>query len=122
MGKMLSEDTRKRLIQAYESGMKVKDIACYFSVDCSTVYRMVNLKRTTGSLKPRTDRCGRPPLLTDENIREIDRLIEEQNDITIREINEKLNLPVSDETIRRAVVKLGYRFKKNDKRLRKRKS
>ena len=122
MGKMLSEDTRNRLIQAYESGIKVKDIAQFFSVNPSTVYRMKKLKHTTGSLKPRTDRCGRTPLLTDENIREIDRLIEERNDITIHEINEKLQLPVSDETVRRAVIKLGYRVKKNDKRLRKRTS
>ena len=102
--------------------MKVKDIACFFSVRPSTVYRMAKLKRTTGSLKPRTDRCGRTPLLSDEDIREIDRLIKEQNDITIHEINKKLQLSVSDETVRRAVVKLGYRVKKNDKRLRKRTS
>ena len=39
-------------------------------------------------------------------------MIEEQNDITIHEITEKLKLTVSDETVRRAVIKMGYVYKK----------
>lgn len=35
-----------------------------------------------------------------------------QSDITINEINEKLQLSVSDETVCKSVLKLGYIYKK----------
>ena len=112
MGKMLSMDTRERLMQAYESGKKAEEIAHYYDVHVSTIRRIAKLKKETGTVKPLTERCGRKALLSEENIRDIDRLIEEQNDITVHEIRVKLNLPVSDETVRRAVVRLGHRYKK----------
>lgn len=42
----------------------------------------------------------------------IDRLIQSQSDITIHETRKKLQLQVSDEIIRKAVLKLGYVYKK----------
>lgn len=35
-----------------------------------------------------------------------------QPDITINEIIEKLSLKVTNETVRKAVIKMGYRYKK----------
>ena len=50
--------------------------------------------------------------LTPEDDEKIKKLIDENNDITIREINERLGFEVNDETVRLHVVKLGYRYKK----------
>ena len=50
--------------------------------------------------------------LTPEDDEKIKKLIDENNDITIREINERLGFKVNDETVRLHVVKLGYRYKK----------
>ena len=43
---------------------------------------------------------------------DIKNAINEQPDITIHEITEKLALPVSEETVRREVVKMGFVYKK----------
>ena len=50
--------------------------------------------------------------ITSEDEEHIRELIEKNNDITIHEINEILNLGVCDETVRKYVVKMGFRYKK----------
>ena len=55
--------------------------------------------------------CGKSAL-SQNDIRNIDQLIQQQPDITIHEIMEKLQLHVSDETVRKAILKLGYVYKK----------
>ncbi len=63
-------------------------------------------------METRVSLRGRKPALSQTDIHNIDRLIQEQSDITIHEIREKLQLQVSDETVRKAVLKLGYVYKK----------
>lgn len=68
--------------------------------------------RETGSVETRTSLRGRKPVLTQKDLQNIDLLIQNQPDITINEIIEKLQLHVSDETVRKAILKLGYVYKK----------
>nr|WP_325225242.1 hypothetical protein [uncultured Oscillibacter sp.] len=68
--------------------------------------------KKTGSVKLQTSQRGRKPALTEEDLQEIDQLIMAQPDITIDEIIEKQGLSVSDETVRKAVIGLGYVYKK----------
>ena len=68
--------------------------------------------RETGSVETRTSQRGRKPALSQNDIQNIDRLIQQQPDITINEVLEKLQLHVSDETVRKAILKLGYVYKK----------
>ena len=68
--------------------------------------------RETGSVETRTSLRGRKPSLSPEDIQNIDQLIQQQSDITIHEIVDRLQLRVSDETVRKAVLKLGYVYKK----------
>lgn len=109
---MLTNEERERLVKTYETIWNAEKVAKIFDVSVRTVYRLVNQKRESGSVAVRTSLCGRKPSLTEEDISMIDSLIKEQPDITIREINEKLGRKVSDETVRQAVIKLGYRYKK----------
>ena len=51
-------------------------------------------------------------MITPEDEEHIKELIEKNNDITIHEINEILNLGVCDEAVRKRVVKMGFRYKK----------
>ena len=55
--------------------------------------------------------CGKSAL-SQNDFQNIDQLIQQQPDITIHEIMEKLQLHVSDETVRKAILKLGYVYKK----------
>ena len=69
--------------------------------------------RETGSVKTRTSQRGRKHALTPEDLQNIDRVVQQEPDITIDEIIDKLGLHVCNETIRKAVIKPGYSYKKN---------
>lgn len=76
-----------------------KGIAECFSVNTSTVYRLEKRMRETGSIETRVFQRGRKCFLKQTDIENINDLIKAQPDITIHEINEKLQLSVSDETV-----------------------
>ena len=109
---MLQNEARELLIKAWNKTHNAKETAECFSVNPSTVYRLEKRMRETGTVETRVSQRGRKPALSETDIQNIDRLIKAQPDITIREIQEKLQLPVSDETVRKAVIKLGYVYKK----------
>ena len=94
---MLHDETRKLLIEAWNKTHNAKEIAECFSVNTSTVYRLEKQMRetATGQLKSN-----------------IDRVVQQEPDITIDEIIDKLGLHVCNETVRKAVIKLGYSYKK----------
>lgn len=109
---MLHKETRVLLLKTIENGTKVTDAAKAYCVDRSTVYRLVRQMKETGSIEPKTYLRGRKPSLSEEDLQNIDNLLGEHCDLTIGEIKETLNLPVCEETIRKAVLKLGYVYKK----------
>ena len=109
---MLNKEERELLIKTYEKTQDARLTAEIFSVHRSRVYAIVKQFRETGSVEVRTSQCGRKRKLTPEDDEKIKKLIDENNDITIREINERLGFKVNDETVRLHVVKLGYRYKK----------
>ena len=109
---MLHNEARKLLVEAYEQTHDVQTVAKCFQVSTSTVYRLSGQMKKTVSVDLQTSQRGRKPALTDKDLREIDQLIKAQPDITINEIIEKQGLSVSNETVRKAVIRLGYVYKK----------
>lgn len=109
---MLHNEARELLVKAYEKTGNAKEVAECFSVDISTVYRLNRQKKATGSVKLRTNERGRKPSLSLEDLLNIDKAVQEQPDITIDEIIEKFDLHVTNETVRKAVIKMGYVYKK----------
>ncbi len=109
---MLHNEARKLLVKAYKKSHNAKEVAKNFSVSRGTVYTYVNKDKNHMSIEVKTSQRGRKSKLTQKNLDDIKALITKQPDITIREIKQKLNLPVSEETVRRAVIKMGYVYKK----------
>lgn len=109
---MLHNESRELLVEAYEKTHNAKEVAECYSVDESTVYRLERQKKATGSVELRTHLRGRKPSLSEETLSEISKAIQERPDITIDEIIEKLDLHVTNETVRKAVIKMGYVRKK----------
>ena len=109
---MLSNEERNRLVKTYEKLPDAAKVAEIYSVSPSSVYRLVRQMKDTGSVDLKSGNSGRKPSLSPEDIENIQRTVLEQPDITIRELNAKLNLGVSDETVRAKVVELGLRYKK----------
>lgn len=109
---MLSQEKRELLIKMYKKTHDAKTIAEIFGVNESTVYARVKDYRERGTTELRTSQRGRKRKITPEDDEKIKELINKNNDITIREINETLQLNVNDETVRQHVVKMGFRYKK----------
>ena len=109
---MLHNEGRKLQVKAYEETHDAQTVAKCFQVSTSTVYRLSGQMKKTGSVDLRTSQRGRKAALTEEDLHDIDRLIQGQPDITIDEIIEKQGLSVSNETVRKAVIGLGYVYKK----------
>ena len=109
---MLSTEVRELMVKAYEKSHNATEVARNFSVSRGTVYEYVNRKKNNQSLEVKTSQRGRKPKLTQKNLEDIKNAINKQPDITIHEITETLALPVSDETVRREVVKMGFVYKK----------
>lgn len=109
---MLKNEERKLLVEAHEKGYKSKELADIFGIDVSSVNRIVRQYKRTGSYELRTYNCGRKSVLTDNDLKNISELIDANHDITINEIIEKLNLKLKNEAVRKAVIKMGYVYKK----------
>lgn len=109
---MLHNEARKLLEEAYEQAHDAQTVAKYFQVSTSTVYRLSGQMKKTGGIDLQTSQRGRKPALTEEDLKSIDQRITAQPDITIDEIIEKQGLSVRNETVRKAVVRLGYVYKK----------
>lgn len=112
MMKMLSTEVRELMVKAYEKSHNATEVARNFSVSRTRVYDYVKRMRETGTVAVQTDKRGRKPILNQQQLNEIADTIINQPDITIREIKEKLDLPVSEENIREKVIQMGFVYKK----------
>lgn len=114
---MVSKEKRELISHAYKKGLSVNVIAEMYELPVRTVNRLLKHEQQTGSMKPNTHNCGRPPAIDAEGMERMRRLIEEQPDITLREIKETMNLSISIPAISRKVKhKLGFSYKKTASR------
>ena len=119
MPKPLSNDLRERIIKAKLRGDSEAKISVEKEVNKSTITKLWALYKATGSYEARANPNGRKPALSAEHIRQITQRINEQPDVTLYELIEEYDLPVSVSALCRTVKnKLGFRFKKNSARRR----
>ena len=109
---MLYNEARKLILEAYDKGVSVKELAKCFSVNTCSIYRLLKCRNETGSYETQTNLRGKKPKLSDADHQHILSLLEKQPDITCLEIIETLKLPVSIDTVWRFLQQAGYRRKK----------
>lgn len=110
----MSNDLRKRIIEAKARGETTKKVAQEKEVSESAVERLLALYRSTGSYEPRQYKRGRKPRLTPEQLEGVRERILAQPDIALLELIEELKLPVCESALCRTVNnKLGLLRKKN---------
>jgi putative transposase len=95
MPRPLSNDLRERILAAKEEGASHAKIARERRVSISAITRLLALVRETGSCEARARKAGRKPGLDEEALQKIAKRIEEQPDITLKELIEEFALPVS---------------------------
>ena len=80
---MLHNETRNLLIQAYNKTHNAKEVAECFSVDVSTVYRLVEQMKREGSVSVKTSLRGRKASLKEADLQKIQELVQQKPDITL---------------------------------------
>jgi len=115
----LSNDLRKRIIEAKLNGDTEDKIASEKAVSKSTVTKLWSLYRATGSYSPRPNPSGRKPVLSQQQLQQISQTIDQRPDITLQELKDEYTLAVSISALSVTIrSKLGFRFKKNTTRQR----
>lgn len=109
----LSNDLRKRIVEAREKGDSVGKISREKNVSASAINRLMALYRESGSYEPRPLNNGRKPRLNQEQLEQIQDRVAEQPDIALKELIEELSLPVCESALCRTLNrKLGLVRKK----------
>ena len=109
---------RKRILQLYERGRTTREIAQFSGFCVAAVRRVRQQFRQRGTLDPRTPRCGRKTLLTEERKQRLRELLAEQPDATLAELGGRMDRPFRTSTVDLWLRRLGWKFKKNSGRRR----
>jgi len=117
MGAAYSVDLRRKVVQACERGTASQaEVAQFFGVSVSFVEKLLRLHRRTGALEPDRRRAGRPAQIDAATCTQVQRWLEEQNDLTLAELAERLEaqcgLCVSLSCVWRLMHRLHMRRKK----------
>ena len=119
--KAYSIDLRQRVLGDCDAGMTTREVATKFRVSESWVRRLKQRRRETGEIGPRRAGSPKPPGWLGDAER-LKQLVDEQPDVTLRELQAKLGQNMSVSTISRALRALGLTFKKSHPRRRARPS
>lgn len=88
MARALPVEERQKIVDAYNNGLgTVLEISKIFKVTERTIYGYLRQYRETGSLEPKPI-TGRPPILTDENLKIIKEIVLTNIDLTLEEYRE----------------------------------
>ena len=122
MTQPLSNDLRKRLVSAVETGMTRRSAAQRFGVAASTAIKWADQWRRTGDVRPKPRGGDHRSQRIEAHAEEILALIEETPDITLAEMAEHLDeahgLVVAQSTIWRLLDRRAMTFKKKRTRQR----
>jgi transposase len=108
----VSNEIREKMIQHKQNYVNEADMAKWFIISQSTVTKIWALHKQTGTIQPRPRIQGRKPLVTEQTMGQITTKIEQQPDITLKELIEEFDLQMSSAALSKRLIKLGYTFKK----------
>ena len=64
---MLDNEARKLILEGYDKGISVKELAKCFSVNTCSIYRLLKRRNETGSYETQTNLRGKKPKLSDKS-------------------------------------------------------
>ena len=111
--KRKSPDIRVVAIRAIlEKKLSIQDAITIFHVSKSSLYRWLKIYKDEGRLVHKTP-PGRPPIINQEIMQQINEILANQPDITLAELADRLNNIVSVATLHVVLKNAGYVYKKN---------
>ena len=116
--KAYSLDLRQKIVDAYAEGnISQRQLAKQFRVTLSFIEKLLKQQREIGSIAPKQRTRQTPRKLTDEHLKVLEQLVEEQNDATLEELRARLEqrtgVCIGRSTVDRMLVKLDLTVKKN---------
>jgi transposase len=112
MPKPITIEEREKIIKHKQNNENEADIARWLFISESSVTKLWALYKKTGTTNPRPRTQGRKPLVTEQTMEQITQKIEQQPDITLKELIEEFNLQITLAALSKRLIKLGYTFKK----------
>jgi transposase len=114
--KPLSDDLRQRILAAVDNreGSRRKP-AVRFAVNVSTITRLLQLRRQTGSSQPRPHGGGVAPTLDQGGLERLRGLLEQTPDATLMALKQKLGISGGRMIVCRALQKLALPLKKKSR-------
>ncbi len=108
-----SMDLRQRVATDRAADMTVRALAQKYRVCESFVYDLMARLRQTGSLAAQNQHTGRKRKLSEDGHAHLSALVRQQPDATIPQLRAALGEPISDRTVGRALIRLGFTRKKS---------
>src|SRR3954469_21283910 len=110
--KPLSDDLRQRVLAAVDNHeASRRKLAARFAVNVSTITRLLQLRRQTGSSQPRPHGGGVAPTLDRDALERLRGLVEQTPDATLKALTQGLGISGSRMIVCRALQKLGLPLK-----------
>ena len=106
-----SIDLRKRVLEDCDAGSSTRQVALKYRVSESWVRRLKQRRRESGEIAARSSRNKRPSLWL-PYVDRLQALVAQQPDATLRELRDRLGVPLSLMTLCRALRALQLTFKK----------
>ena len=101
-----SLDLRERIVAAIDRGEhSLRQIAHLFSVSLSFLVRLLQRRRATGSVQPKSHGGGPTPKLDAAAVERLRALVRQQPDATLTELRDRLGIPCHLATIARVLRK-----------------
>lgn len=108
----MHNEARKLILGAYDKGVSIKELGKCYSVNTSSICRLLKRRKETGCYETQTNLHGKKPKLSETDCQNIVAPISKQPDITCLEFIKTPNLSVSSGIVWRFLQKQGYRRKK----------
>ena len=106
-----SMDLRVRVLDERDGGAEVRETAEAFGVSESWIWKLLRRRRETGAIDPKPH-PGRTPTWP-AHAERIRAEVERTPDATLSELRERLNLPISEPTLWRALKAMKLTLKKS---------
>ncbi len=107
-----SMDLRVRAMADVDHGMSTKAVAKKYSVSADWVRKLIRFRRETGDFGPRAQRVSHATKL-DGHLEQLEQLVAEKPDATLKELRDALEVSVGVSTIWRALRRMQITFKKS---------
>jgi transposase len=112
MAKPISNDKRAAIVKHMQVGENKENIAKWLFVCVRTVTRVWDKFNATGNYEAAPQNSGRKPAVTPETMEKVVLKIKEMPDMTLLELINEFDLPLSQSALCRRLIKLGLTFKK----------